>query len=216
MLAHDARKIISGLGFGWFLKPGQRIERLSLLSLNVIPLLGNFDFGCALGHYSEQVGAQIEKTQVGELLHRFKYQFDRDAGAELADLAIELIKGQSLLKSSDFVVTVPPSFTSRPFDPISYLAERVSKGTGIRWAKNVIKRTRVTGQQKRLFAKELKEENVKLAFGLNDHRFITDKKILLLDDLYASGCTINLISDILRRARAHKISVLVVAKTSYV
>jgi competence protein ComFC len=216
MLAENARKIMSDLGFGWLMEPDHKVERLSLSSLNVIALMGNFDSGYALGQYSEQAGAKTEKTQVGELLYRFKYQFDRDAGAKLADLAIELTNGQSLLKSSDFIVTVPPSFTSRPFDPISYLAERVSKGTGIRWAKNVIKRTRVTGQQKRFFAKELKEENVKLAFGLNDHRFITDKKILLLDDLYASGCTINLISDILRRAGAYKISVLVLAKTSYV
>lgn len=216
MLAENARKIMRDLGFGWLMEPDQKVERLCLSSLNVIPLAGSFDSGYALDQYSEQAGAKTEKTQVGELLHRFKYQFDRDAGEELANLAAELIKGQRLLRSSDFIVTVPPSFTSRPFDPISYLAERVSKGTGILWAKNVIKRTRVTGQQKRFFAKELKEENVKLAFGLNDHRFITDKKILLLDDLYASGCTINLISDILRRAGTHKISVLILAKTSYV
>jgi competence protein ComFC len=216
MSVNDARKLMSSLGFGWLLEAQQKIEKLSLSDLNVIPLLGNFDSGYALGQYSERVDAQTGKTKVGELLHRFKYQFDRDAGTQLAYLATELINRESLLRSSDFIVAVPPSFTSRPFDPISYLTERVSKGTGIKWAKKVMKKTRITGQQKKFFAKELKEENVKSAFGLNDDRFITDKKILLLDDLYASGCTINLISEILRRAGAHKISVLVLAKTSYV
>jgi hypothetical protein len=116
MLAENARKIMSDLGFGWLLEPDHKVEKLSLSSLNVIPLAGSFDSGYALGRYSEQAGAQTEKTQVGELLYGFKYQSDRDAGAKLADLAIELINRQSLLRSSDFMVVVPPSFTSRPLD----------------------------------------------------------------------------------------------------
>ncbi|MCK4384976.1 MAG: ComF family protein [candidate division Zixibacteria bacterium] len=216
MLASDARKILSSLGFGWLLKPDQEIEKLSLSSLNVIPLLGNFDSGFALGQYSEPVGAHRENTQVGMLLHRFKYQFDQSAGVMLVDLAVELIKGRNLLKSSDFMVTVPPSFTSRPFDPISFLAEEISERTGIRWEKDVIKRTRITKLQKRILDKAGKEENVISTFRLNNHPVIFGKKILLLDDLYDSGATINQISQILRRAKADKIFVLVLAKTSYV
>ncbi len=204
------------MGFGWLLKPDQEIEKLSLSSLNVIPLLGNFDSGYALGQYSEPKEAHIEKTQVGELLHRFKYQFDQDAGVILADLAVELINSRNLWKSSDFIITIPPSFTSRPFDPISFLAERISKGTGIRWEKDVIKRTRITKLQKRILDKEGKKENVISTFRLNNSLSISGKKILLVDDLYDSGATINQISQILREAKADKIFVLVLAKTSYV
>jgi ATP-dependent DNA helicase RecQ len=216
MLANHARKILGGAGFGWVLKPDQETHRLSSSGLNVIPLLGNFDFGCALAQYSEQVNARSEKTQVGELLHRFKYRFDREAGAILADLATELINGQNLLKSSDFIVTVPPSFTSRPFDPISDLAERISKGTGIPWQRNVIKRTRITKLQKGIFDKVGKAENVALTFRLNDPALVFAKKILLLDDLSDSGATVNQISQILRRAKADRVNVLVLAKTGYV
>ncbi len=203
------------MGFGWLLEPDQEVDRLSLSSLNVIPLMGNFDSGYALGQYSEHVGAQTEKTQVGVLLHRFKYQFDRDAGAKLTDLAAELINRQSLLKSSDFIVTVPPSFTSRPFDPVSFLAERVSGRTKIPWERNVIKRTRITKLQKRIFNKADKEENVISTFRLSNPEVIPGKKILLLDDLYDSGATINQICQILRRAKAVKIFSLVLAKTSF-
>lgn len=216
MLASDASKILSGLGFGWLLKPDQKIEKLPLSSLNVIPLLGSFDFGFALGQYSEPAGTHTEKTQVGRLLHRFKYQFDQNAGVILADLAAELINSQNLLKSSDFIVTIPPSFTSRPFDPVSFLAERISQGTGIRWEKGMIKRTRITKLQKRILDKEGKKENVISTFRLNNSLLISGKKILLLDDLYDSGSTLNQISQMLRRAKADKIFVLVVAKTSYV
>jgi ComF family protein len=216
MLVNDARKLVSSLGFGWLFNPGLKIEKLSLSDLNVTPLWGNFDSGYALGQYSQRVGAQTEKTKVGELLHRFKYQFDRDAGAQLADLATELINRERVLRSSDFIVAVPPSFTSRPFDPVSYLAQRVSEGTGIPWEKDAVRRTRITKLQKRILDRTAKEENVNSTFRLDSPASISGNRILLLDDLYDSGATINQISQILRRAAAHKISVLVSAKTSYV
>jgi predicted amidophosphoribosyltransferase len=169
-----------------------------------------------LGLYSEPKNAHREKTPIGGLLHRFKYQFNQDAGAILADLAAEWINSRNLLRSSDFMVTVPPSFTSRPFDPISFLAERISSGTGIRWEKDVIKRTRITGQQKRILDKEAKKENVTSAFRLNNPILVSGNKILLLDDLYDSGVTINQISQILSQTGADKIFVLVLAKTRYV
>ncbi|KPL03638.1 MAG: hypothetical protein AMJ73_05940 [candidate division Zixibacteria bacterium SM1_73] len=208
MLINDTKKLLSGLGFGWLLKPDQEIEILSVTRLNLIPLVGDFDFGYALGQYSELGGIHTEKTQVGRLLHGFKYKFDRDAGAILAD--------RSLLKSSDLMVTVPPSFTSRPFDPVSFLAEKISERTGIRWEKGVIKRTRITKLQKRIFDKAGKKENVISTYRLNNLVPIFGKKILLLDDLYDSGATIGQISQILRRAKADKIFVLALAKTSYV
>jgi competence protein ComFC len=212
----NTKRFLDSLGFGWLLNSQQKIEKIPLNHPNLIPLKGNFDWGYALGQYSESKEGHPEKAQVGRLLYRFKYRFDRKAGVILADLVAELINSRNLLKSSDLIVTVPPSFTSRPFDPVSFLAERISEETGIHWEKNIIKRTRITGQQKRFFNRELKEENVESTFSLNDPQLISDRKILLLDDLYASGCTLNQVSQILRQAKVEKIFVLVLAKTSYV
>jgi len=153
MLLSKSKKLLNSLGFGWILKPNQEIEKFSLSSPKLIPLIGSFDSGYALGLYSEIGDVHTEKTQVGKLLCRFKCQFDRGAGVILADLAAELINSRNLLKSSDFIVTVPQSFTRRPFDPVSFLAEKISEETGIRWGRNVIKRTRITKLQKRIFDK---------------------------------------------------------------
>jgi predicted amidophosphoribosyltransferase len=150
----NTKRFLDRLGFGWLFESRQEIEKITLTDLNVISLKGSFDFGYALGQYSETVERHPGKTPVGRLLYRFKYQFDQDSGVILADLAAELINSRNLLRSSDFIVTVPPSFTSRPFDPISFLAERISFGTGIRWEKGVIKRTRITKLQKRILDKE--------------------------------------------------------------
>lgn len=212
----NTKKFLGNLGFGGLFESEKETEKIALSDLNLIPLEGSFDFGYALGHYSDRTSAHTEKTQIGKLLHRFKYQFNQDAGVILANLVAELINSSNLFKSSDLMLTVPSSFTSRPFDPVSFLAENISFGTGIRWEKGVIKRRKITGQQKRIFDRGLKEENVELLFALNDSQLINDKKILLLDNLYASGATINQISRILRQAQADKIFVLVLAKTNYV
>jgi predicted amidophosphoribosyltransferase len=212
----NTKRFLDRLGLGWLFESKQEIEKIALTDLNVIPLKGSFDSGYALGLYSEPKNAHREKTPIGELLHRFKYQFDQDAGVILADLAAELINRQNLLRTSNFIVTVPPSFTSRPFDPVSFLAERISLGTGIRWEKGVIKRTRITKLQKRILDKEAKKENVISTFRLNNPLPVSGKKILLLDDLYDSGVTTNHICQILSQAGADKIFVLVLAKTSYV
>jgi ATP-dependent DNA helicase RecQ len=52
-------------------------------------------------------------------------------------------------------------------------------------------------------------------FRLNNPLLVSGKKILLLDDLYDSGATMNQISQILRQAGADKIFALVLAKTGY-
>jgi hypothetical protein len=212
----NTKRFLDSLGFGWLLNSQQKIEKIAINHTDIIPLEGNFDWGYALGQYSESKEGHPEKTYVGGLLYRFKYRLDREAGVILADLAAELINSRNLLKSSDLMVTVPSSFTSRPFDPVSFLAERVSEGTKIRWEKGVIKRTRITKLQKRIFDKASKEENVMSTFRLDNPALVFGKKVLLLDDLYDSGATMNQISQILRRAQADRIFVLVLAKTSYV
>ncbi len=216
MSAQNAQKILNGLGFGWLFKPREDVENLTWSDLNVTPLTGNFDQGYALGLCSDPARRCSERTQVGRLLHRFKYDFDRLAGAALADLAVELINRRSLLKSSDLIITVPSSFTSRPFDPISVLAQGASEGTGIRWEKDLIKRIRITKLQKRILHKAEKEENVVSTFRLDRSGSVFGKRVLLLDDLYDSGATMNQISRMLKRAGADKVFALTLVKTSKV
>ena len=105
----NTKRFLDSLGFGWLLNTQQKIGKIPLNHTDLIPLKGNFDWGYALGRYSESKEVQPEKTYVGRLLYRFKYRFDRDAGVILADLAAELINSRNLLRSSDLIFTVPPS-----------------------------------------------------------------------------------------------------------
>ena len=213
MRSSGVKKLLDGFGFGWVLGSSDKIKAISLSEIQPVSLSGNFDLGFALGEYSTIEGAKRKRTKVGDLLHKFKYDQDRYAGMILADLASDFINSQILFKSSDLMLTVPPSFKSRSFDPVSFVAEKIEERTQIRWERDALRRTRLTKPQKSIHDKEFKKLNVLSTFQLAKPLKLVGKKILLIDDLLDSGATLDQISAILREAKAYKISVLVLAKT---
>jgi|GEM_PF-2095216 len=215
MQTGGVKKLLDRFGFGWVFSSREEIKTISLSNIKPIPLLGNFDLGFALGEYSRSESAKRKRTNVGHLLHKFKYEQNRQAGMILADLASDFINSQILLKSSDLMLTIPPSFKSRSFDPVSFVAERIEEKTKIRWKKDTLKRIRSTNPQKDIWDREFKQLNVLNTYKLVKPLKLDGKKILLLDDLLASGATLDQISAILREAKTDKIYVLVLAKTAY-
>jgi len=215
MQTGGVKKLLDRFGFGWVLSSREEIKTISLSNIKPIPLLGNFDLGFALGEYSRSESAKRKRTNVGHLLHKFKYEQNRQAGMILANLASDFINSQILLKSCDLMLTVPPSFRSRSFDLVSFVAERIEEKTKIRWEKDTLKRTKLTKPQKSIWDKELKQLNVFNTFRLAKPLQLERKKILLIDDVFASGASLDQISAILREAKADKIYVLVLAKTAY-
>lgn len=203
------------LGFGWALNLEEEISPVFLSDITPVPLVGNFDSGFALADYSVGQGANRRRTNVGELVHRFKYQGNRRAGMILADLASDFINGRSCLRSCDVMLTVPPSFKSRALDPVSLVAERIEERTQIRWERAALKRTRLAKPQKDLRLREMKRLNVFDAFRLTKPLNWGGEKILLIDDLFDSGATLNNISDTLKEGRPKEINVLVLARSRF-
>jgi predicted amidophosphoribosyltransferase len=58
-----------------------------------------------------------------------------------------------------------------------------------------------------------KKINVRGAYIISDVEKIKGKKIVVLDDLFDSGCTLNEITYILRKAGAEKVFTLAITKT---
>ena len=87
------KSLIDRLGFGFIFSSAEEISLISLSEIKPIPLFGNFDLGFALGEYSMLETKSRRRTKVGDLLHRFKYEQDRQAGMILADLASDFING---------------------------------------------------------------------------------------------------------------------------
>ena len=57
-----------------------------------------------------------------------------------------------------------------------------------------------------------RRENVKDAYKLINSESIKDKKILLMDDIYTTGNTVEACKNELKKGRAQEIDILVIAK----
>jgi ATP-dependent protease ClpP protease subunit len=60
--------------------------------------------------------------------------------------------------------------------------------------------------------KQEREENVKDVYKLRDIEIVKNKKILLMDDIYTTGNTLNECSKILKQAGANNVGVFTIAK----
>ncbi len=79
----------------------------------------------------------------------------------------------------------------------------------------MIRRVRLTGLQKDTLGKRSKMENVRGVFKLTDKNMIKDKKALLMDNIYASGATLNEITRMLKERGAKRILALTLIKTTW-
>ena len=73
-------------------------------------------------------------------------------------------------------------------------------------------RSRETPPQTQL-SEEERRKNMRRAFSLNPAKSVEGKAVLLIDDVYTSGATVNECSRALKRGGAKEVSVLTLART---
>lgn len=130
---------------------------------------------------------------MGELLYQLKFRGDRSAIDPLVSAAEAFLKQWK--PAIDLLVPVPPS-TPRPVQPVMLLAEAIGKRLGLPLA-DCVTRTRDIPQLKNVTDLD---ERAKLLDGLHvvDRATALRKSILLFDDLFRSGATMNAIAAELR------------------
>jgi len=90
------------------------------------------------------------------------------------------------------------------------LAEDLSKITRIPFLNNIIKIRDTLKQQKLDYYR--RKINLTDAFKVRNCLFSYDKNILLIDDVWTTGSTLNEISSILKKSKANKIYLLTLAR----
>ena len=176
-------------------------------------LHGDFDVGFALANHTEIHDGKRDYTAIGRMVYEFKYQGNRSHLDKLASEIINFINENEKYKKADCIVAVPATASDRDYDPVSLIAQEISERAGIPFAENVLVKTRKTRPQKELVNVTQKKLNVKNAFAINDRGKIYHKTIILLDDLYDSGATLNECARALRSAGAEKVLVLALTRT---
>ena len=119
-----------------------------------------------------------------------------------------------ILKSYDTIIPVPISKKRRKergYNQSELIASEISKNIEISYVNQCLFKTKNIVEQSKL-GKEERLKNIQGAYQLYKPEIIKNKKILLVDDIYTTGSTVNECSKILNQAKPKKIGVLTIAK----
>lgn len=132
------------------------------------------------------------RSEVGELLFKLKNRADTTAVNEIVAAAVTFLN--TWKPPIEIIVPVPPS-SMRAVQPVTLLAKGISDQLGLPLVECVTK-TRDTAQLKNIFDPD---ERVKAVEGLYavDATLAQGRRILLFDDLFRSGATMNAITSAL-------------------
>lgn len=150
---------------------------------------------------------------VQESLIRFKFHNKPGYYRTYAALIYDKLTKVLDTKKIDIIMSVPlhrQKQISRGYNQSYLISKQLSKKMNIPECSFLIKRTKHTDAQS-LLDKEDRRENVKGAFSIADPKALKSKRILLIDDILTTGCTIDECARTLKRAGARFVIAAVVA-----
>ena len=149
------------------------------------------------------------RSELGECLYRLKYRSDLTAVEAIVNAAAGFFDDWN--PSSDVIVPVPPS-NRRGLHPVIVLAEALGERLGLPLA-DCVERTRNIPQLKNV---QNRKERLRLLADLHaiETGVLKGKKVLLFDDLYRSGATMNAVAEVLyKQGKAADVVTLAVTRT---
>lgn len=147
------------------------------------------------------------------IIHSFKYGRRFQNAFYFGELLGEALKERLKLWEIEYIVPVPLHHvkkTERGYNQSFYVAKGLSKNSELPVNNNSIRRQRFTESQTTMSIFERKQ-NIKDAFKIKKNKNITQKNILLVDDVLTTGATITECGKALLDAGANKIFAATVA-----
>ena len=165
-------------------------------------------------HFDCAVAAYQSRGVVRELIHGFKYNKRLYMRVQLARWLAETLDDTRIRATKcDAFVPVPlhhVRYREREFNQAEELARLLTERSGIpTW--NVLKRIRNTTTQTRL-SREERMENLRGAFQVRHTGEVKGRDLVLVDDVFTTGSTVEECSRILRRAGAASVRVITIAR----
>ena len=158
---------------------------------------------------------------IKNLIHKYKYEFVKDIGAELADFMIDSIKYSGLFSFSAFqfdnflIVPVPlhrRRLTWRGFNQSEIIAKKIAEEFKIDFSNKNLVRILNTSPQIQMQDAKQREENIKNAFTCKNPKEIKNKIIILIDDIITTGATLEECARVLKKNGAKEVWAMTIAK----
>ena len=119
------------------------------------------------------------------------------------------------LKNYDIIISVPmykKKKNQRGYNQSELIAREIAKKLkNIEYRSDILLKIKNTANQS-LLNKEQRQENLKNAYEVKNKEYISNKNILIFDDIYTTGSTANECSKMLVEAGARSIGILTIAK----
>lgn len=185
-----------------------KFEGFVSLYKNVVFLRDNLDLSISLSMNYEG----NERTEIGELEYQAKFNNDEDSESQLVDICKEWIEELPYYKHADYICAMPSSnpdeeslperivnsLTDFNFTDISEKVFWHSKTRSIKDAEDVEEKLEI-----------LEESNLAIAEDLD----INGKTVILFDDLYMSGISMQYVAMKLKEAGANRVLGLSIVKS---
>lgn len=191
----------------WIATVGKYVAMKDLLALSF-----------ALDYEREAGDPNRPRTNIGKLRARAKTYGSQTATSQtkaaadqLVERCLAFLNEMSCYDSSDCVVAMPPSEPGGTYNLPRYLAARIAE----RWGREDLTRHVRTIRPRRSIKEVGLGEKLDTLLGTIevDNGIFEEKQVLLIDDLYQSGTSMNYCALLLVRARARKLFGLACEKT---
>jgi ComF family protein len=153
----------------------------------------------------------IYQGKMAEAIQRFKYHGDITLAA---DLGLFWNRVDFTDIPFDTIIPVPlhpKRLRKRGFNQAVILGKALAKKTGRKISVRALGRIRNTAPQVQLDQEE-RQLNMRGAFVVKKRSVVQDKRLLLVDDVFTTGATVNECAKVLKNAGARAVFVLTLAR----
>lgn len=165
--------------------------------------------------YEEHMYLFDYKDEIREKIIQYKFKEKPYMYKAFAEIFIKNEKVCNFLKSYDIMLPVPihkKRKNERGYNQSDLIAKEISKQIEkLIYKNNIIRKNKNTNPQSSLNKTE-RIENAKNVYEIMDKQIINNKKIIIFDDIYTTGSTVNECARLLKRVGAEKIGILTIAK----
>ena len=165
-------------------------------------------------HFEELMYIFKYEGQIRELILDYKFNEKSYMYKTFVNFLLKNKKIFENIKKYDTIVPVPISpkrKKERGYNQSLLIAREIAHKTNLELMNNCLIKTKNIIEQSKL-NKEDRAQNIYGVYELKNKQLTENKKILLIDDIYTTGSTVNECSRILRMTNPEKIGVLVLAK----
>lgn len=149
-------------------------------------------------------------------IHLFKYYGEKKLAEPLGKLLIDyLVKNQEFKKKIDLIIPVPlhkNDLKERGFNQSVLLSKIIGNHFSIPVEEEVLIKKKLTLSQVNLSKKD-REKNILRAFSIDRPEEIRGENILILDDIFTTGSTVEECAKELKKAKAKNIFILTLARS---